>query len=287
MTADTLERQPGVSDRTLEMIARPGAVLEGLGSQLSFYVRALAWAPRTLRRYSRETLRLLTEVCFGTGGLAVIGGTLGVMIGMTLFTGLIVGLQGYAALNQLGTAALTGFISAYFNTREVAPLAAGLALSATVGCGFTAQLGAMRISEEIDALEVMAVPSLPYLVTTRVLAGLGAVIPLYAVGLLSSYLASRQVTVWLYGQSAGTYDHYFGLFLPPEDVLWSFGKVIVFSVLVILSHCYYGYTASGGPAGVGVAVGRAVRTSIVLISVLDFFLSLAVWGATTTVRIAG
>jgi phospholipid/cholesterol/gamma-HCH transport system permease protein len=128
---------------------------------------------------------------------------------------------------------------------------------------------------------------MPYLVTTRVLAGVAAVIPLYAVGLLSSYLASRQITIWLYGQSAGTYDHYFTLFLPPGDVLWSFGKVIVFSVLVILSHCYYGFNASGGPAGVGVAVGRAVRTSIVLISVLDFFLSLAIWGANTTVRISG
>ncbi|WP_186382752.1 MlaE family ABC transporter permease [Amycolatopsis rhizosphaerae] len=286
MTARTVETADR-ADRTLEIIARPGAMFEGLGFQLSFYVRALAWSPRTVRRYLKETLRLLTEVCFGTGGLAVIGGTLGVMIGMTMFTGLIVGMQGYAALNQLGTAALTGFISAYFNTREVAPLAAGLALSATVGCGFTAQLGAMRISEEIDALEVMGIPSMPYLVTTRVLAGIAAVIPLYAVGLLSSYLASRQITVWLYGQSAGTYDHYFNLFLPPQDVLWSFLKVIIFSALVILSHCYYGYTARGGPAGVGVAVGRAVRTSIVLISVLDFFLSLAVWGATTTVRISG
>ncbi|WP_410654540.1 MlaE family ABC transporter permease [Amycolatopsis sp. lyj-112] len=276
-----------VSDRTLEIIARPGASLEGFGRQLSFYFRALAWTPRTIRRYGREIFRLLTEVSFGTGALAVIGGTLGVMIGMTLFTGLIVGLQGYSALNQLGTAALTGFISAYFNTREVAPLSAGLALSATVGCGFTAQLGAMRISDEIDALEVMGVPSMPYLVTTRVIAGVTAVIPLYAVGLLSSYLASRQITIWLYGQSAGTYDHYFTLFLPPEDVLWSFLKVIIFSVLVILSHCYYGYTASGGPAGVGVAVGRAVRTAIVLISVLDFFLSLAIWGASTTVRISG
>ncbi|WP_198010172.1 MlaE family ABC transporter permease [Saccharomonospora halophila] len=276
-----------VGDRTLEIIARPGASLEGLGTQLLFYVRALAWAPRTVRRYSRETLRLLTEVCFGSGGLAVIGGTLGVMIGMTMFTGLIVGMQGYAALDQLGTAALTGFISAYFNTREVAPLAAGLALSATVGCGFTAQLGAMRISEEIDAMEVMGVPSLPYLVTTRVLAGVTAVIPLYAVGLLSSYLASRQITIWMYGQSAGTYDHYFNLFLPPEDVLYSFGKVLIFSTIVIMSHCYYGYTAKGGPAGVGVAVGRAVRTSIVLVAVLDFFLSLAIWGASTTVRISG
>ncbi|RZQ63235.1 MlaE family ABC transporter permease [Amycolatopsis suaedae] len=279
--------EPRVPDRTLELIARPGAFLEGFGAQLSFAVRVLAWVPRTLRRYTRETLRLLTEVSFGTGALAVIGGTVGVMIGMTLFTGLVVGLQGYSALNQLGTAALTGFISAYFNTREVAPLSAGLALSATVGCGFTAQLGAMRISEEIDALEVMGVPSIPYLVTTRVIAGVAAVIPLYALGLLSSYLASRQITVWFYGQSAGTYDHYFTLFLPPEDVLWSFLKVLIFSVVVIMAHCYYGYTARGGPAGVGVAVGRAVRSAIVLIAVLDFFLSLAIWGATTTVRISG
>ena len=87
--------------------------------------------------------------------------------------------------------AFTGFISAYFNTREIAPLVAGLALSATVGCGFTAQLGAMRISEEIDALEVMAVPSLPFLVTTRLIAGFVAVIPLYVIGLLSSYLVGQ------------------------------------------------------------------------------------------------
>ncbi|MGW5646930.1 MlaE family ABC transporter permease [Saccharopolyspora sp. NPDC003752] len=265
----------------------PGDALAELGWQLSFYLRALALAPVALRRYYRETARLLTEVVFGSGALAVIGGTLGVMIGMTVATGAIVGLQGYSSLNQLGTSALTGFVAAYFDTREVAPLSAGLALSATVGCGFTAQLGAMRISDEIDALEVMGVRTLPYLVTSRVLAGVAAVIPLYVVGLLGSYFASRQITVWFYGQSAGTYDHYFHLFLPPEDVLWSFGKVIVFSIAVILTHCYYGYTARGGPAGVGVAVGCAVRTSIVLVAVLDFFLSLAIWGSTTTVRISG
>ncbi|HEX4252822.1 MAG TPA: ABC transporter permease [Pseudonocardia sp.] len=268
-------------------VDRRATTMADVGWQLAFYGRTVSSAPLAIRRYPKETLRLLSEVCFGTGGLAVIGGTLGVMIGMTVFTGAVVGLQGYSALQQLGTAALTGFISAYFNTREVAPLSAGLALSATVGCGFTAQLGAMRISEEIDALEVMAVRSLPDLVTTRVVAGFVAVIPLYVVGLLAAYLASRQTTVWFYGQSGGTYDHYFHVFLPPGDVLWSFLKVLVFALVVILSHCYYGYTATGGPAGVGVAVGRAVRTSIVLVSFTDFFLSLAIWGSTTTVRIAG
>jgi phospholipid/cholesterol/gamma-HCH transport system permease protein len=276
-----------ISDRARRVANRPLQTLDGLGDQMAFYAKTIAWTPRALRRYFREILRLLAEVSFGSGALAVIGGTIGVMVGLTVFTGVVVGLQGYTALSQIGTAAFTGFISAYFNTREIAPLVAGLALSATVGAGFTAQLGAMRISEEVDAIEVMGVPSLPYLVTTRVIAGFVAVIPLYVIGLLTSYLASREITVLFYGQSPGTYDHYFNLFLPPQDVLWSFGKILVFSVVIIMTHCYFGYRASGGPAGVGVAVGRAVRTAIVTVTLLDFFLSLAIWGTTTTVRIAG
>jgi phospholipid/cholesterol/gamma-HCH transport system permease protein len=266
---------------------KPLQSLDKLGEELSFYVRALAWTPRTIRRYKKEILRLLAEVTLGSGALAVIGGTVGVIVAMCFFTGTEVGLQGYAALNQLGTENFAAFVSAYFNTREIAPLVAGIALAATVGCGFTAQLGAMRISEEVDALEVMAVPSLPFLVTTRIIAGLIAIIPLYVVGLLSSYFASRLVVTQFFGQSSGTYDQYFNQYLPPGDVLWSFGKVLIFAVCVILVHCYHGYTATGGPAGVGVAVGRAVRTSIVVINVVDLFLSMAIWGATTTVRLAG
>ena len=252
-----------------------------------FYLRVLKAVPFTIKNYSREIYRLLAEVTLGSGSLAVIGGTIGVVVSMCFFTGTEVGIQGYAALDQLGTAALTGFVSAYFNTREISPIVAGLALAATVGCGFTAQLGAMRISEEVDALEVMAVPSMQYLVTTRVLAGLVAIVPLYIVGLLSSYFATRLTITQLEGQSSGTYDHYFNTFLPPGDVLWSFGKVLIFAVVVILIHCYYGYYASGGPAGVGVAVGRAVRTSIVAINVVDLLASMAIWGTTVTVRLAG
>src|SRR2546430_522227 len=261
------------SERVIEVAQAPQHGLAKLGRQLAFYAKVLGWIPRTLVHYPKETLRILSDVFFGSGALAVIGGTLGVMIGMTVFTGLIVGLQGYSALNQLGTSTLTGFIAAYFNTREIAPLAAGLALSATVGCGFTAQLGAMRISEEIDALEVMAVPSLPFLVTSRLIAGFVAVIPLYIIGLLSFYLSTRTITTYYYHQSAGTYDHYFHLFLPPSDIYRSFVKVLCFAIVVMLMHCYYGYTAKGGPAGVGVAVGKAVRTAIVAINIIDFFLS--------------
>ncbi|MFW6694513.1 MlaE family ABC transporter permease [Streptomyces sp. MAR4 CNX-425] len=286
----TAPEESGPAPRRLapgRLLDRPLSWLDQAGDQLIFYVRALLWAPRAARRYLKEVQRLLAEVAFGSGGLGVIGGTIGVMFAMTLFTGTVVGLQGYAALNQIGTAAFTGFVSAYFNTREIAPLVAGLALSATVGAGFTAQLGAMRINEEVDALEGMGVRSMPYLVTTRILAGVVAIIPLYGIGLLSSYLASRAVTVFYNDQAAGTYDHYFNLFLSPTDVLLSFLKVLIFSVMVILAHCYYGFRATGGPAGVGVAVGRSVRTAIVLIAVTDFFLSLAIWGTTTTVKVSG
>lgn len=261
--------------------------IEEYGDQLLFYVRALAWTPRAVARYRREIWNTLAEVAFGAGGLTLIAGTVGVIAFLAFFAGTEVGIQGYASLSQIGVAKFTAFISAYFNTREVAPLVSSIALAATVGCGYTARLGAMRISEEIDALEVMGIPSLPFLVTTRMIAAFIAVIPLYVVALSASYLSPRLITTMLYGQSAGTYDHYFLQFLPPVDMLWSFAKLIFLAVAIILIHCYYGYTASGGPAGVGMAVGRAIRTSIVTVVVADFFLSFAIWGSTTTVRITG
>jgi phospholipid/cholesterol/gamma-HCH transport system permease protein len=266
------------------------AVLSGLekaGEQLSFYLRAVGAIWRTLVSYKREVFRLIAEVSLGTGGLAVIGGAVGVVAFLTFFTGTEVGLEGYQGLQQIGISAFAGFISAYFNTREISPIVAALALTATVGAGFTAQLGAMRISEEIDALEVMGIPSIPYLVTTRLIAGMIAVIPLYIVGLVASFVATRLIVTLYFHQSGGTYDHYFHTFLVPTDVYYSFVKVMIFAIVIMLIHCYYGYYASGGPAGVGVAVGRAVRTSIVAINVIDLFLSLAIWGANTTVRIAG
>jgi phospholipid/cholesterol/gamma-HCH transport system permease protein len=145
----------------------------------------------------------------------------------------------------------------------------------------------MRVSEEIDALETLAVPSVPYLVTTRLLAGFVAVVPLYVLGLLASYVSTQLITTKLFGQSSGTYHHYFTQFLPHSDIFISFGKVLVFAVIIILTHCYYGYTASGGPAGVGVAVGRAVRLAITSVVAIDLLLDLALYGTNVSVRIAG
>ena len=273
--------------RVKSAVTAPLGVLDVMGDQASFFVRTLGWIPKTIVSYKREVLRLLTEVAFGSGALALIGGTVVIVGTLTFFTGSVVGLQSFSALQQIGTSAFSGFVAAYFNTREVAPLVAALGLSATVGAGFTAQLGAQRVSEEIDALEVMAVPSLPFLVTTRVVAGFVAVIPLYVIGLVSSYLASRLLVTNFYTQSSGTYDHYFNLFLPPTDVIYSFLKVLIFAVAIILIHCYYGYNATGGPAGVGDAVGKAVRLSIVVFNIIDNLLTLGIWGTTTTIRIAG
>jgi phospholipid/cholesterol/gamma-HCH transport system permease protein len=276
-----------LNGRARRMANAPLNALEELGDQLSLYARAIAWTPRTLRRYRGEIGRLLAEVSFGSGALIVILGTAGVMLSLSLFVGSLVGLQGFRALDSLGVEALTGFITAYFNTRDIAPLVAAAALTATLGAGFTAQLGAMRISEEVDALEVMAVPSVPFLITTRMIAGVIAIIPMYTIGLLASFAASRLNVTLINDLPGGTYDHYFDLFLPVSDVLYSYLKVIVFAIMIILIHCHYGYTARGGPAGVGIAVGRSVRLSIVSTAIMDFFLTLVLFGTETSVRVAG
>jgi phospholipid/cholesterol/gamma-HCH transport system permease protein len=162
----------------------------------------------------------------------------------------------------------------------------GIGLAATIGAGTTAQLGAMRISEEIDALEVMAIRSVPYLVGTRLLAGMATVIPLYAVALVTSFVASRLTTVLVLGQSGGVYDHYFSTFLVPSDLLWSFVQVIAMAFVVMLIHTYYGYNATGGPAGVGIATGRAVRLSLIAVVTVTLAVALALYGSARAVHLA-
>jgi phospholipid/cholesterol/gamma-HCH transport system permease protein len=210
-----------------------------------------------------------------------------VIFSMSFFTGTEVGLQGFKGLQQIGAESFTGLIGSFANVREVTPLIAGVAFAAQVGAGFTAELGAMRISDEIDALEVMSVPSRAYLVATRVTAAFVAIIPLYLISLFASFFATKLVTTQFFGLSPGIYDYYFRLYLPAEDVLFSCIKAVVFATVVALIHCYYGFNASGGPAGVGVAVGRAIRLSIVSVVVINFILSLIFWGGGNTVSISG
>jgi phospholipid/cholesterol/gamma-HCH transport system permease protein len=210
-----------------------------------------------------------------------------VIFAMSFFTGTEVGLQGFKGLEQIGAEAFTGVISSVANTREITPLIAGVALAAQVGAGFTAQLGAMRISDEIDALEVMGVDSFQYLVATRVWASVITMVPLYLAALFSSYLATELIVTDFFGLGSGQYRHYFNLFLPPIDIFYSFVKALLFAMVVTLIHCYYGFYASGGPAGVGQAAGRAIRVSIIAVVSLNFVLSLFFWGGQDTARIVG
>jgi phospholipid/cholesterol/gamma-HCH transport system permease protein len=283
MSAPVTKARPRPLARRLD---RPVGALRELGDQLSFHGNAYAHMPRALRRYRKEVVRLLAEVSLGAGALALIGGTVLVIGFLTAAAGIEVGLQAYTAFEDIGVSALTGFFSAYYNTREVAPIVAGIALTSTVGAGFTAQIGAMRVSEEIDALEVMAVPPVPYLVATRILAGLIAVVPLFVIALVMCWLATYLVVVVGYGQASGTYQHYFETFLVPGDLFLAMVKVILMALVIVSVCCYHGFRASGGPAGVGQAVGRAVRTCLVAIMFIDLIFAIAVWG-NTTVRIAG
>jgi phospholipid/cholesterol/gamma-HCH transport system permease protein len=237
--------------------------------------RDMAWA---VTRYRTEILRLIAQIGMGTGALAVVGGTAVIISFVTLSAGSLVALQGFASLSQIGIQALLGFVAALINVRLVAPVVSGIVLAATVGAGATAELGAMRISEEIDALEVMGINSMAYLVSTRALAGLVVIIPLYALGLIMSFLSPAVVTTVLYGQASGTYEHYFRTFLRPNDVFWSFAEVIIMAGVVMLTHCYYGYNASGGPVGVGEAVGRSMRFSLVSVNVVVLLAEMALYG---------
>jgi phospholipid/cholesterol/gamma-HCH transport system permease protein len=267
-----------------------GDLFEDVGKQLVFYVQVLYEVVTQIvfrLKYRSVVFNLVSDITIGAGALIVGGGMVFVIFSMSFFTGTEVGLQGFKGLEQIGAENFTGLIGAFANTREVTPLIAGVAFAAQVGAGFTAEIGAMRISEEIDALEVMSVPSKTYLVATRVAAALLAIIPLYLISLFASFFATKLVTTQFFGLSNGAYDYYFRLYLPVIDVVFSLVKAGIFAVVVALIHCYYGYHASGGPAGVGVAVGRAIRLSIVSVVVLNLVLSLIFWGGGNTVSLTG
>ncbi|HEX2027164.1 MAG TPA: ABC transporter permease [Nitriliruptorales bacterium] len=274
--------------RALRVITRPLAPFEELAHQARFWGRALRGMPVALVKYRRLILEMISDVVVGVGAFVVGGGLLFVIATMSFFTGTQVGLEGVAGLRTIGAEAYVGLVSMWANTREITPLIAGLALAAKVGAGFTAELGAMRISEEVDACEVMGVPSIPYMVSTRLWAALVPTVPLYLLALFSSYQATRIMVTRFFSVSTGAYDQYFDLFLPPVDVVYSLLKAVLFVIVVILIHTYYGYHAQGGPAGVGVAVGRAIRASIVTVVVLNMFISVLLWGVGgETVKIAG
>ncbi len=273
--------------RLTRELERPIDSLGRIGDQTRFYGKALAGAPYAIRYYRGEIVRLIAEISMGAGTLAMIGGTLVIVGFLTVATGGTLAVQGYSSLGNIGIQALTGFLAAFINVRISAPVVAGIGLAATFGAGVTAQLGAMRINEEIDALESMAIRSISFLVSTRLVAGMIAITPLYAIAVILSFVASRFTTVFLLGQSSGLYDHYFSTFLNPVDLLWSFVQAVLMGLMILLIHTYFGYFASGGPAGVGVATGNAVRTSLIVVVSVTLLVSLAIYGSSGNFNLSG
>ncbi|MET9492686.1 ABC transporter permease [Nocardia sp. NPDC006630] len=268
-------------------LAAPIKANQRLGHQTITFFQALIAIPFVLRHYRKEVLRLTADVGWGNGSLIVGGGTIGIVVALCGFAGITVGMESFTALNLLTMSPLTGAISGFATTRELAPIIATLAFAIQAGCRFTAQLGAMRISEEIDALESIAIRPLPYLVSTRMIASTLTIIPLYSVGLAVAYLATKLSVLFLGGTTSGTYDHYFFQFLLGPDVFWSLLKVMIFVMISTFIQCYYGYIASGGPEGVGVAAGRAIKMVIVVMVFVNLFLTLAIWGIDPGFRISG
>src|SRR6201990_869565 len=211
-----------VYPRVFRQARRPVDLLGRIGDQVVFYAKALGGTPHAAMHFRKEIIRLIAEISMGAGTLAMIGGTVVIVGFLTLAAGGTLAVQGFSSLGNIGIEALTGFLAAFINVRIAAPVVAGIGLAATFGAGVTAQLGAMRINEEIDALESMAIRPVEYLVSTRIVAGMIAITPLYSIAVILSFLASQFTTVVLFGQSGGLYDHYFNTFLNPIDLLWPF-----------------------------------------------------------------
>ena len=257
------------------------------GHIMYFFGTILLSIPTSVRRYRKEFMRLLADISWGNGSIVVGGGTIGVALVLGATAGALLGVEGYNALNLLGLGPATGLISSFAGTRELAPIMIGLAFCTQAGCRFTAQLGAMRINEEIDAMDVLGINSIAYLVATRAAAAIVAAIPLFFACLATAYLSTQVVVFFAAGQSSGTYLHYFALVMNGRDVAYATIKAVIFVFVASTLQCYYGYYAAGGPAGVGVAAGRAMRSAITVVIILNMLLTMAMWGVDSGARFGG
>jgi len=277
------QRFPRIS-RSIEAI---NSGWDQIGEQTRFFGITLRSLVDVVVYYRAELLRQIAAMSLGTGSLAIVGGSVAVIAFLTMSTGGTIASEGYNQFSNIGVEAMTGFGTAFANTRLVTPFTAAIAFAATIGAGTTAQLGAMRISEEIDALEVMGVRAIAYLASTRVAAGVVVAIPLYCVALILGYLAGELITTTYYGQSSGVFEHYFSTFFIPADVIRSFVVTVAEVTTIMLIHTYYGFNAKGGPAGVGEAVGRATRASLTISGLVIMFVTLALYGRTGDLNLAG
>ena len=236
--------------------------------------------------YSLRVLRFFGE-SLRQAGILIISSTL-VIWGLVFIIGLQCGIEGAYFNRSVGAPAYAGVFSAWCDLREVIPYAFGYMLAAKVGTGIVAELGAMRISDEIDALEVMGVPPVTFLAATRLLAAWIAFPFMYlgAVGVMffSSWLA---VVQQIGDVSSGGYFVVFWMFQNPPDLLFSLIKGMAMATVIVLVGCYYGYTATGGPVGVGTATAKSMVLNLVLVHIIGMLGTQLFWGANPRAPIGG
>lgn len=196
----------------------------------------------------------------------------------------------FQAVNVLGLVgadrALAAVLIGSIGLREVSMLMALLALSATAGAGFVTELGSMRVAEEIDALEVMGVSSHPYLITTRLFGTALAVVPLMVFGIGATFLGGWLIA-WAQSDilSIGGFGFYFWRVIAPLDFFFALIKGVVIGMTIAMVGLSNGYRATGGPVGVGQAVGRALNLSIIAGVLMNLALSYVFWGTKDTVSL--
>jgi phospholipid/cholesterol/gamma-HCH transport system permease protein len=236
--------------------------------------------------FSGRALRFFGEA-LRQAGILVLGSGL-VIWGIIFIFGLQCGLQGAYFFRSQGAPAYAGLFSAFCDLREALPYAFGYILSAKVGTGIVAEIGAMRINEEIDALEVMGVPPLTFLCASRLLGAWIALPFIYLVGIGVMYLASYISVVRQVGDvSSGGYTLIFWMFQDPTDVLYSLIKGMTMATVIVLVGCYYGYNASGGPVGVGTATAKSMAVNIVSVHIIGMVGTIVFWGANPRLPIGG
>ncbi|GAB2967932.1 ABC transporter permease [Amycolatopsis acidiphila] len=252
-------------------------MLENAADMVSFGGRAVAALPQ-VRLYVSEAFRQTGILIFSSG----------LVIWMMEFViGAAFAVEGHYITTQFGAGGYVGIFPALGGLRTAGPEMWGWILAAKVGCGLVAEIGSMRITEEVDALEVMGIRSLPYLVGTRLIAAWIAMPFLYIVGLGMLYISSWFMVVHvLHTVSEGGYLGVFWAFQNPLDLLYSLVWTMALGTLIVIVGCYYGYNAKGGPVGVGVNTAKSMVVNMVLVSVVGLICQQAFWGGFPNAPIA-
>jgi phospholipid/cholesterol/gamma-HCH transport system permease protein len=236
--------------------------------------------------FNGRVLRFFGEA-LRQSGILVMGSAM-VIWGLAFISGLQCGIEGAYFNRSVGAPAYAGVFSAWCDLREIMPYAFGYMMSAKVGTGLVAEIGAMRISDEIDALEVMGINSLVYLCSTRLLAAWMVLPFMYIATVGVGFLASYVSVVQQIGEvSSGGYFLIFWMFQNPPDLLYSLLKGMAMATVIVMVGCYYGYTASGGPVGVGTATAKSMVLNTVMVHLVGMVGTQIFWGNKPRAPIGG